>query len=138
MAAVVKINIRGLTRLEEIIPFLHRALDSAIRTSGPAIARIELDHLRAHIDQTTRRRTGRLYGGATVRVRNVKQGILLTQDFPTTHYTTRSGRSGQYAFILNNSRMFIQNSIRAMLADPQVTKVLQANFTRYIRARQTS
>ena len=95
------------------------------------IARLYVRHLKQAIRETTIRRTGSLLSVKT-RVHRYRPRLELriNPDFPKTFYRTEGSRprQGQYAFVVNSHRHFIEMATRRTQADPEV----QAIFNKHL------
>ena len=130
--------------VEEGIQRLARALQAFVRRAAVEIgirARPELDalyrqHLVESIEKRTTRRTGMLANAPVVRSFAVRAGrrVILRARFPATAYNTPSGRGrpdsskvGQWAFVVNHNRRFIQLANNRMRRDPRVRQIFQVH-----------
>lgn len=116
---------------------LQRILVRTLARSQRDLARLYKRHLQAEIDRATVRRTGALRAVRikTFKTPGVQRSRTLAPTFPRTAYRTPAGRgrpgaskSGQYAFVLNHRRAFIQAAIARFQRDPAVSQVLTKHF----------
>ena len=129
---------------DEVLERLDRVLKAFVRRAAVEIgirARPELDalyeqHLREAIDKRTTRRTGLLGRSPVVRSFAVSAGkrVIMRARFPATAYRTPSGRGrpgaskvGQWAFVTNHRRRFIQLANNRMRRDPRVRQIFSTH-----------
>jgi len=143
MANSIQVDFEGIGALQGEFPALARRLGAVpARTVARArrdLLRLYKKHLQAEIAATTSRRTGTLYRSPKPRVLDLaahKGFVLFRPDFPRTAYATPFGRGrpgaakrGQYAFVVNSRRQFIQRANAAMARDPQVNVIIRKHST---------
>lgn len=128
-----------LSELQNFIGFLENPKTysllrrRALGRSGREVRRLLVMHLKNTIRERTTRRTGRLL---SVKVQSIRLmsglEIVLQPNFPRTQYSTppgrgRPGRSkdGQYAFVVNHRKRFIQEAIHRFRNDPALIEILR-------------
>ena len=116
-------------RIEEI----QDAASDAIRRSLPEIARECEDAIRRHILATTNIRTGTLLRSVRVNFQRNGQAIVFIPDFPGTMYRTRRARTGQYAYVLNSRRRFIQRGFQEVTRRRIISTIIQRNINQAVR-----
>ena len=129
-----------LSELRDFIGFLqdpktYRLLQRrSLGRSSRDVRRLLVMHLKNSIRERTTQRTGRL---VSVRVMRVRRGVsrdelVLLPTFPRTQYVTQPGRGrpraskvGQYAFVVNSRRQFIQEAFYRFRNDPALISILR-------------
>ena len=138
MPVSVSINTQDFERFARGFGILGSRFDRII---ARAVARARRDitslfvrHLKMEIKNRTRRRTGRLL---RVKVSFFRKGaeLDLSPQFPATRYLTPRGRGrpsaskrGQYAFVVNHRKRFIQRAILDTSRDPQLRTILNKHI----------
>jgi len=111
---------------------LQRVRYRVIARARRDVIRLFIRILKQEINFSTTRQTGALLGVKVSSRSNRSAGrILLTPDFPRTRYQTPLGRGrrdaskqGQYAFVVNARKEFIQRAIRRMENSGEVQQIL--------------
>jgi len=138
MPVQVFLNGRPVSGVEEaferIIEAIVRAIRQVPKLAGPDLAMLMRTHHQEVIRETFTRRDGHL---ERVRVRRrARRGYVdLTTDYPRTAYLTppnrgrpRASKQGQYAFVLNHQRRWIQRANRAFRRDPRIAEIIQRHL----------
>lgn len=138
--AILKLTVTGVRRILREIDRVEREIQRihwrALTRSVRDVTRLYKRTLQDVISERTTRRTGRLLRVRIRARRNRSRGeIRLVPDFPATSYRTPPGRGrggaskiGQYAFVLNHRREFIQEANRRINNDPQLVEILRKHL----------
>ena len=133
--SIVKINQEDLKRLAALLANVQGAIvENAVKRSAARWATEYKRQLRLAIDQTTNKDTGTLRKSPKIDRRRRGTEVRLRPTFPTTAYTTRNGKVGQYAFVVNHTRKFIELAGSRMGNNAKVADILGQNIVRAITA----
>ena len=142
--ALLSLSVQGVRRVQRRLRAINRRWTGRTATLARRELRKEFQrNLRREIDTRTRRRSGTLR--RTARIRSPRVGVLnivLFADFPGTSYSTPLGRGrrgaskiGQYAFVVNHRRHFIQAARDATLrAAPSIIRRAASRAAAEIRS----
>ena len=136
--ATIELSISGnaIAKLESLETRLRRVVIPTILARTLARARSDLSrlyvrHLKRSIRGSVRRRTGALLRLRILRQQSGRFTIEFLPTFPQTAYFTarnkgRRGASkqGQYAFVLNSSRLFIEGANHDFINDPEAKRII--------------
>jgi len=138
--ALLNLTVSGIRRAIRAIERNRREIERlqwrVVTRAANDIRRLFIRHLKTEINLATTRRTGRLL---RVRVKVIRdrpnQTLRFLPDFPQTGYRTPPGRGrggaskiGQYAFVVNSSKMFIQRAVRRTENDPELRAILRKHL----------
>ena len=127
----IRITVEGIEALEKVLADVPGAVLDGIEDAADDIARDLRSHIVGRIAMTTRRRTGTLLRSPRIIVVRERRGTVAFQvTFPATAYIAPSGR-GQYAFVLNSTRRFIERGV----ADLQASGRIRAHIEQAISRR---
>ena len=125
----VRVTLEGLERVQQSLRSLPEAVNQGIHDAAEPIARDLRQRIVANIDATTNERTGTLRRSPQMLVAHDRQGVTIGVTFPATTYHGRGG-SGQYAFVLNSSRRFIQGGIADLTASGRIRAHIEQAISR--------
>lgn len=129
----IQAAIREIERYEREIERIHwRTLTRAARD----VSRLYARTIQSEIDRTTIRRTGRLRAVKVRIARDRRNGLIrFVPQFPRTMYNTPFGRGrrgaskmGQYAFVLNRRKQFIQQATRRVQQSAALDAILEKHL----------
>lgn len=109
---------------------------AVMRAATPGIRRIFRRNLVAAIRNKTTRRTGRLLR-VRMRTRYFRAGnrIVIRPQFPSTAYTTRTGKTGQYGYVVNHYRRFIEEAITQTQNSPELSRIISEAAVKVLTTR---
>lgn len=120
-------NWRAYERLFDAKEF-ERLIWRTMTRASRDVSRLFVRHLKIQIRAATTRRTGRLLAVKTkVTRRRADALVRIAPDFPRTAYVSRRSR-GQYAFVVNARRQFIERAVQNTQRDPQLRALLNKHF----------
>lgn len=135
--SLLRVTIRGVRAVIREIKRARRELERIewriLTHAARDISRLFARHIQAVIDERTTRDTGNLRRVKVKIIRLRNQGtIRFLPQFPHTAYKTPFGRGrrgaskiGQYAFVVNHNKRFIQEAIVRTENDPQLLAILR-------------
>lgn len=142
--ALFDINIEALPGAREFLDrlspvnYIDMLKGRVIGRASADLRRLYLRHLKATIRERTTRRTGNLLKAKAQRIRGhniARDTLVIEATFPKTQYSTPAGRgrpgsskSGQYAFVVNSHRRFIEEANSRFVRDPQVEVILEKHL----------
>lgn len=125
----VRVTVEGLERVQRALRSLPDAVLQGVNDAADDIARDLRAQIVRRIGETTVTRTGTLIDSPQMIVTTRRGGVTIGVHFPATQYHGRGG-SGQYAFVLNSSRRFIQNGIADLTASGRIRAHIEQAISR--------
>lgn len=138
--ATLQIAVRGIRRVIREIERSRRDLERlewrVATRSARDISRLLARNIQREIDDRTRRRTGSLRRVTIKTIRDRRNGIIrFRPQFLRTAYRTPPGRGrpgaskiGQYAFVVNHSKQFIQAAISRTEGSAELYAILRKHL----------
>lgn len=132
MAVTITFSRRELSAFERSFGQALRKLNSpdftrrVARYVSSALRRSMRANMVRAIESRTVRRSGTLRNSPKVNVFTSRRGVRASTTFPATAYQSpRRRRPGQYAFIVNHSRAFIEQALLYTYRDPRLDQAFK-------------
>lgn len=124
-----RVDITGIEGVQSALSTLaSRALEKVDEGLANAVVKLKPIYARIiqqQIRRRTRARTGTLVNSVNVYGRRIGQRYwVLGADFPATAYTTKTGRTGQYAFVVNARRGFLEAANNSAQLKREIARVV--------------
>lgn len=139
MPRIVRPNVR-IVGLQEVLEargpeVYNRIVSRALGRASRELRALYLRELKTAIRERTRRRTGRLLRARVLRESGRRTKFEFLPDFPFTAYQTpllrgrrNASKKGQYAFVVNSSRNFIEAADSNVASSEKLESILRKHF----------